>query len=108
MISEDSVEQKMMLLIDELVGEITVDWWRLLLLNHGYTVKDKNHADIFKFCLKNKVIEKDLSNLKICFEEIRKNNLALKMEAYTTSFSQLSPSDFSKKFNEALDKIKEN
>ena len=106
MTCEDTIQQKMTLFLQDLINEITIDWWRLLLLNHGYTIKTVDYSDIFKFCLKTQVIEKDLENLKICFVEIRRNDMALKMETYQTSFAQLSDSDFLKMFHKALDKIK--
>ena len=106
MTCEDTIQQKMTLFLQDLINEITIDWWRLLLLNHGYTLKDVDYSDILKFCLKTKVIEKDLENLKICFEEIRRNDMALKMKTYQTSFSQLSDSDFLKMSFKALKIIK--
>ena len=106
---EDSVEQMMELFIHDLIDELTIDRWRLLLANRGYSVRNKkNYSDILKFCLKNEVIEKDLENLKVCFEENRRNALAQKMKDYANSFSQLSAADFSRKFYDILEKIQEN
>ena len=95
--------------IHDLIDELTIDRWRLLLANRGYSVENKKkYSDIFKFCLKNEVIEKDLENLKVCFEENRRNALAQKMKDYANSFSQLSAADFSRMFDETLEKIQEN
>ena len=98
-------DTKMTLFIHDLIDEITIDWWKILLLNHGYIIKNVNHSNIFKFCLKTQVIEKDLENLRICFEEIRRNDMAIKMKRYQTSFSQLSDSEFLRMFLKALEII---
>ena len=105
MTPQDTIQQKMTLFLQDLINEITIDWWRLLLLNHEYIIKTEDYSDIFKFCLETKVIEKDLENLKICFEEIRRNDMALKMETYQTSFAQLRDSDFLKLFHKALEMV---
>ena len=80
-------------------NEITINKWRIILKNRGYTVQaNVKYLDIWKFCLQKNIITKDLETLNECFENIKRMDIADKLRTFGVYFSKMTAQDFLQTF----------
>ena len=68
-------------------------WKNFLNQNEIYITK-LDLAEVAILCLNNKIIEKDLINLRNFFESLKKKDLLLKLEPYVKMFSKINEWEF--------------
>ena len=93
-----SMTVNMQNLVFFLKTEVSSGIWKRLLLTYRFGALELDLEEAFKFCLKRKIIQKDLINLSVAFQSVERDDLASKLQPYMLSFSEMSDTEFENYF----------